>query len=303
MLYGIFKNNIENLTEVFNMKIVSADEMREIDRRAIEEYGIPGIVLMENAGRAAADSIEDMLIQDEIDSVLIIAGKGNNGGDGFVAARHLVNRGVDSSVLLIGKVDEVKGDARINLDIILKMGMEVREIVTDISIIEEDIRSAGLLVDALFGTGLRKEVSGFYAEVIEAINMSDLPVISLDIPSGLDASTGRVLGVSIEADRTVTFCLPKIGTVLHPGADCVGDLILADIGAPDDLLIDRQLKTSLILQEDAAEVLLPRDENSHKGSYGHLLIVAGSRGKTGAAVMAAEAAMRGGTGLVTLAAP
>lgn len=297
------KNKIENLTGVFNMKVVSADEMREIDRRAIEEYGIPGIVLMENAGRAAADAIEDMLIQDEIDSVLIIAGKGNNGGDGFVAARHLINRGVDSSVLLIGKVSEVKGDARINLDIALKMGIEVREVTADISIVEDEIRSAELLVDALFGTGLSKEVGGFYAEVIEAINMSDLPVISLDIPSGLDASTGRVLGLSVEADTTVTFCLPKIGTILHPGADYVGDLILADIGAPEDLCCDRSLKTSLILQDDVAEVLLPRDEDSHKGSYGHLLVVAASKGKTGAATLAAHAAMRGGAGLVTVAAP
>jgi len=285
------------------MKVVSANEMRELDRRAIEEYGIPGVVLMENAGRGATDTIEDMLVTDKIDTVLIIAGKGNNGGDGFVVARHLVNRGLDCSILLIGKVSEVDGDARINLDIALKMGVEVREAVSDISLVEEEIRSAGLVVDALFGTGLSKEVGGFYAEVIDRINMADSPIVSLDIPSGLDASTGRVLGTTVEADMTVTFCLPKIGSIIHPGVDYVGELILVDIGAPIDLLEDRALKTSLILEEDAAEVLLPRDENSHKGSYGHLLVVAGSRGKTGAAVLAAEAAMRSGAGLVTLAAP
>ena len=285
------------------MKVVSADEMREIDRRAIEEYGVPSIVLMENAGRAAADAIEGLCAEDKIDTVLVIAGKGNNGGDGFVVARHLVNRGLDCSILLIGEVSAAKGDARINLDIALKMGIEVREAQSNISLVEEEIRSAGLLVDALFGTGLSKKVEGFFAEVIDRINMSDSPIVSLDIPSGLDASTGRVLGTTVEADMTVTFCLPKIGSIIHPGVNYVGELILADIGAPIDLLEDRSLKTSLILQEDAAEVLLPRDEESHKGSYGHLLVVAGSRGKTGAAVLAAEAAMRGGAGLVTLAAP
>ncbi len=285
------------------MKVVSADEMREIDRRAIEEYGVPGVVLMENAGRAAADAIETVCLEERVDRVLVVAGKGNNGGDGFVVARHLVNRGIDATILLIGKMADVEGDAKINLDIAVKMGIEVRDSLMDVSAVEGEVRSAGLLVDALLGTGLTKEVEGFYAEVIDAINMSDSPIVSLDIPSGLDASTGRVLGTTVEADLTVTFCLPKIGCILYPGADYVGDLILADIGAPIDLLEDRDLKTSIILEEDAAELILPRDEESHKGSYGHLLLVAGSRGKTGAAVLAADAAMRGGAGLVTLAAP
>lgn len=285
------------------MKVVSAYEMREIDRRSIEEYGLPGAVLMENAGHAAADAIEDVCLEEGVDRVLVVAGKGNNGGDGFVVARHLVNRGIDTTILLIGKMADVKGDAKINLDIANKMGIEVRESLMDIPLVEEEIRSAGLLVDALLGTGLSHDVEGFYAEVIDAINMSDSPIVSLDIPSGLDASTGRVLGTTVEADMTVTFCLPKIGCIIHPGAEYVGDLILADIGAPFDLLEDRDLKTSLILKEDAAELLLPRDEDSHKGSYGHLLVVAGSIGKTGAAVLAADAAMRGGAGLVTLAAP
>jgi len=285
------------------MKVVSADEMREIDRRAIEEYGLPGVVLMENAGRSAADAIEGICMEKGVDTVLIIAGNGNNGGDGFVVARHLVNRGIDCTILLAGKMAGVKGDAKVNLDIAGKMGIEVRESLMDISLVEEEIRSAGLIVDAIFGTGLTKEVEGFHAEVIDAINMFDSPIVSLDIPSGLDASSGKVLGTTVEADMTVTFCLPKIGCIMHPGAGYVGDLIMADIGTPIDLLENRDLKTSLILEEDAAELLLPRDEESHKGSYGHLLIVAGSRGKTGAAVLAADAAIRGGAGLVTLAAP
>ena len=285
------------------MKIVNADEMREIDRRAIEDYGVPGIVLMENAGRAAAEAIEDICLKNNIASVLVVAGKGNNGGDGFVVARHLVNRGFDCSILLIGKMPDIKGDARLNLNIAEKMGIQILESSNNILMVHEAIRSAGLLVDALLGTGLRNNVEGFYAEAIDAINISGCHIVSLDIPSGLDSSTGRVLGITVEADFTVTFCLPKVGSVIYPGASYIGDLILADTGAPRDLLEDRNLKTSIIVKEEVTQLIMPRDEEGHKGSYGHLLVVAGSTGKTGAAVMSAEAGMKGGAGLVTLAFP
>ncbi len=285
------------------MKVVAADEMREIDRRAMEEFGIPGAVLMENAGRGATDAIEEFISGEEIENILIVAGKGNNGGDGFVVARHLVNRGIECEVCLIGKKSNVKGDAKGNLDAALKMGIEITEMGDNASILDSFIKRSGLIVDAIFGTGLSKEVSGIYRGIIEAINFSSLPVVSLDIPSGLDSTTGRPLGLSVEADMTVTFCLPKVGLVLYPGADFVGELVLAGIGAPYELLESDELKTSLVLEENVEDVLLPREADSHKGSYGHLLIVAGSTGKSGAAAIAADAALRSGSGLVTVAAP
>ena len=285
------------------MKVVTADEMREIDRKAIEEYGIPGVVLMENAGRGAADAIEEFILDKDIDHILVVAGKGNNGGDGFVVARNLVNRGIECEVCLAGKKAAVRGDAKVNLDTAEKMGIEIIEIYDSVSDLEALIKRSGLIVDALLGTGLNQEVSGFYRGVIEAINFSDLPVVSLDIPSGLDSTTGHILGTAVEADVTVTFCLPKIGAVIYPGAENVGELILVDIGAPSQLLKNDELKTAIILDEDMEDLLLPREADSHKGTYGHLLVVAGSTGKTGAAVMTGDAALRSGSGLVTVAAP
>ncbi len=286
------------------MKIVTAAEMQDIDRRAIEEFGIPGIVLMENAGCGAADAIEIFAEESDIERILVIAGKGNNGGDGFVVARHLVNRGYDCSICLCAEASSVGGDAKVNLEAARKMGIEVFELGDDIAVLDGLFDEAELIVDALLGTGLVKEVSGPYAEIIERINFSDLPVAALDIPSGLDCSTGRPLGIAVEADMTVTFCLPKIGTVIHPGADYVGELLVADIGAPYQLLEDSSLKTEIVTSEEMAGILfLPREAESHKGSYGHVLLLAGSTGKTGAAVLAAQSALRSGSGLVTAAVP
>ncbi len=285
------------------IKIVSADEMREIDRKAIEDYGIPGVVLMENAGRGAADAVEEFASPKGIDSVLVIAGKGNNGGDGFVVARHLSNRGFRCEVLLAGKKEDVRGDARTNLDVLTKTTVDIREIGGDTSSIGEAATRTGLIVDALLGTGLNQEVKGFYRNIIDAVNSSGLPVISLDIPSGLDSTTGRPLGAAVEAEMTVTFCLPKTGAVVYPGADYVGDLVLVDIGAPRELLESDEIKTALITGEYMEDIFPSRRADTHKGTYGHLLVVAGSKGKTGAAVMAAQGAMRSGAGLVTVAAP
>lgn len=277
--------------------------MREIDRRAIEEFRIPGVVLMENAGRGAACAVEDYIADKDINKVLIVAGKGNNGGDGFVLARHLVNGGLDCEICLAGEKTDVGGDARTNMDVAAAMGIKIDEMVENITPLEKVIHQSDLIIDALLGTGLNQPVKDFYRGIIDAVNFSELPVISLDIPSGLDSTTGRPLGAAIEADMTVTFCLPKVGTVIYPGADYVGELVLADIGAPYELLEDDDFKTSLIMEEDMVDILLPRGGDTHKGTYGHLLIVAGSTGKSGAAVMTARAAMRSGAGLVTVAAP
>ncbi len=285
------------------MKVVTGAEMREIDRRAIEDYGIAGSVLMENAGRGASDAVEDFIKGRSIERVLIIAGKGNNGGDGFVVARHLVNRGLNSTVLLAGEKSSVGGDAGINLDILLKMGISVIEAGDDVLSFKSLIEDSDLIIDALLGTGLNQDVRGVYREIIDLINASDAPVVSLDVPSGLNATTGYPMGVAVEADMTVTFCLPKAGLITYPGADYAEELVLADIGTPRMLMEDEAIKTVLLMEEDIRPLLVPRRADTHKGTYGHTLIVAGSAGKSGAAVMAAKSAMRTGAGLVTVAAP
>lgn len=285
------------------MKVVTASEMEEIDRRAIEDYGMAGIVLMENAGRGAADAIEGFLKDKHVESVLVITGKGNNGGDGFVVARQLVNRGLKCTVLLACEKSSINGDAKINLDIALKMEIDLLEIGDDLSACKDLINSSSLVVDALFGTGLNQDVRGKYREIISMINSSDTPVISLDIPSGLNATTGNPMGIAVEAEMTVTFCLPKAGLVIYPGADYAGELVLADIGAPFSLTDDNRIKTSLVLEDDLASILIPRSPDTHKGTYGHTVIIAGSTGKSGAAILAAMGAMRSGAGLVTVAVP
>lgn len=285
------------------MKVVSADEMREIDRRAIEEFGIPGIVLMENAGCGAADAIELFAEDSGIEKILIVAGRGNNGGDGFVLARHLVNMGYDCTICLCSEASSIKGDARVNLDTARKMGINILELGEDISALDALLEDSDLLVDALLGTGLSKEVSGLYCNIIEKMNFSGLPIVALDIPSGLDSSSGRPLGIAVEAEMTLTFCLPKTGTIIYPGADYTGELIVVDIGAPYQLLEDASLKTQIVSHEDIEGILFPREAESHKGDYGHVLLIAGSTGKTGAAVLAAQSALRSGAGLLTAAVP
>lgn len=277
--------------------------MREIDREAIEVFGLPGVVLMENAGMGAAHAIEDYIAEKDIRRVLIVAGKGNNGGDGFVVARHLVNSGLDCDICLAGKKTDIKGDAMTHMDVAAAMGIKIFEMTDSIPPLEKAIHQSDLIIDALFGTGLNQPVNAYYRGIIDAINLSERPVVSLDIPSGLDSTTGRPLDEAVNADMTVTFCLPKVGTVIYPGAAYVGELVLADIGVPRELLEKDTLMTHLILEGDIEDILIPRQPEAHKGAFGHLLVIAGSSGKSGAAVMTAQAAMRSGSGLVTVAAP
>jgi len=211
-------------------------EMRELDRRAIEEYGIPGIVLMENAGRSAASEVLKMLRR-KGGRVVIFAGKGNNGGDGFVVARHLHNNGVSVVVYFVGECETARkgeGDAAKNLDIILKMGLDVREI-KDVGDIPRR-PNADVIVDALLGTGLSGEVREPFRTIIHRINRWGIPVLAVDTPSGLCCDTGRVLGVAVRADRTVTFACPKKGFFIGEGRRHVGRLVIADISIPRELI-------------------------------------------------------------------
>ncbi|MDK2930947.1 MAG: ADP-dependent NAD(P)H-hydrate dehydratase / NAD(P)H-hydrate epimerase [Bacillota bacterium] len=286
------------------MKVVTSDEIREIDRKAIEEAGIPGVVLMENAGRAVADTAKRLLEGMAGRRVCIFAGKGNNGGDGFVAARHLVNSQVRVKTFLIGKTDEVRGDARVNLDILMRMGVDVEEIgPEDVHRARVAVSVSDVVVDAIFGTGFRGEVGGYAAQIIDAINESGRPVVAVDVPSGLDASTGKISASCVRARYTVTFGLPKVGLLLYPGAACAGELVVADIGIPRAFLTDERLKLNLSIAEEIRRYLPARDPDSHKGTFGRVLVVAGSQGMAGAAALASLAALRSGAGLVTLAVP
>jgi NAD(P)H-hydrate epimerase len=280
--------------------------MKNLDRRTIDEGGIPGIVLMENAGRGATQVILSHFPRLSFMRVAILCGRGNNGGDGFVIARHLMAKGITASTYLLSKKDQVRGDAKTNLDMFIHSGGKVQEIAgpKGFDALREQIASHDLLIDAILGTGLNSEVSGFYAEVIESLNRCGKPIVAVDIPSGLDANTGKALGTCIRATVTATFGLAKLGQVVHPGVAPVGTLEVVDIGIPSRLVDEEGIKTHVIDEDEIRRLLdCPRPPESHKGDYGHLLAVAGSVGKTGAAAMACEAAMRVGAGLVTLGIP
>lgn len=286
------------------MKVATASQMQNLDRRAIQEFGIPGIVLMENAGRATAEAIVRHFPDCGTRKVIVFAGPGNNGGDGFVIGRHLLNRGVEVTALLLSSRDKVSGDARINLELYEKL-RPLQE-VHDFEALEryhDEVGRAGVLVDAMFGTGLKSEVTGFYREVIELLNRLPTPVVAVDIPSGLDATTGKVLGVAVKAELTVTFGLPKLGLVLAPGSDLAGTLEVADISIPRFLVEEEQITVDLLEASELFSLLKPRRSDAHKGHYGHVLVIAGSVGKTGAAAMTSESALRIGAGLVTAAIP
>lgn len=283
------------------MKLATAAQMREMDRKTIEEFGLPGLVLMENAGRAVADAAWDLLPENG-GRVLILAGKGNNGGDGFVAARHLNARGAEVAVLLLCAAEDLQGDAAVNCQYAVRTGLVVVEQPDDETILGA-LEIADVVVDALLGTGLQGEVQGRAREVIEILEECEAPVVAVDLPSGLDADTGQVLGAAVEAQVTVTFGLAKPGLVQYPAQDYVGELRVAEIGLPPELLESPELLTSQTEAADCLACLPSRSAEAHKGDAGRVLIVAGSSGLTGAAALAAQGAIRGGAGLVTLGLP
>jgi NAD(P)H-hydrate epimerase len=288
------------------MKVATAEQMQELDRKAIETYRIPGIVLMENAGRGTAEVISNTFPDIQKKRIAIVAGKGNNGGDGFVIARHLLNQGVAVKVFLLADPKALRGEAETNFHIFLRMKGEVIPVPSskDYQKVKRDLEKFDLLVDGIFGTGLDAEVRGYYREVIDHLNTLQKPIVAIDIPSGLDANTGKPLGTAIRASLTVTFGLPKIGHLISPGLDYVGTVKVIDIGIPKKLVEEEKFQTHLLENEEIRRCLsIPRRPDTHKGDYGHLLVIAGSVGKTGAAAMACEAALRMGAGLVTLAIP
>ncbi|MEG6520460.1 NAD(P)H-hydrate dehydratase [Desulfotomaculum sp. 1211_IL3151] len=287
------------------MRVVTAAEMREIDRQAIQEYGIPGIVLMENAGLQVIRIIQRIFPQVADKVFTILVGKGNNGGDGLVIARHLYNLGAQVKVLLMADPEEFQGDAKVNLTVWQRMGQPVYQVnqVNGINIVKVALLNTDLVIDALYGTGFRGTVNEKVARVINLVNTSPVAVLAVDIPSGLEADTGKAQGPCMKAEHTVTFGLPKLGLVLEPGASIAGTLHVVDISLPKDLIENKNISRQLLTRQLISQWFKPRKQDSHKGSYGHVFIVAGSRNMSGAARMTARGALRSGAGLVTLGVP
>jgi ADP-dependent NAD(P)H-hydrate dehydratase / NAD(P)H-hydrate epimerase len=288
------------------MRVLNADQMREADRVTIEEIGISSLVLMECAGRQVVSAIQQRFSDLAFLRVAVLCGPGNNGGDGFVIARTLLQTGYEASVFLIGPVAAVRGDARVNLDILGRLGQTVVEVTNEQEwdLHFSDIATCDLVVDAMFGTGLRRPLSGLLETVVKDLNTSDLPVVAVDLPSGLSADTADFIGEAVEAELTVTFAAPKLPHMLPPGETHCGEVVIADIGIPHDVVDALEgPRLEVITNGEVLVRLEPRDPDTHKGDYGRVVIVAGSVGKSGAAHLAGIAALRSGAGLVTIATP
>ncbi len=296
------------------MYLVKAREMQEMDRETIESFGIPGRVLMENAGRGTFKMIVDLFPDIASKKVCVLCGRGNNGGDGFVVARYLMEKGVETDIFLLSSRDRLRGDARANMSLVEKLCAFKKKEGGENRIIQIPDREAflkykariihsDLFVDGIFGTGLNSDVRGFFRDIIDLVNLSNRPVISIDIPSGLNADTGKPCGVSIKAFATASFAFAKPGHILYPGNEFTGKLEVIDIGIPGFIVKKKSPLLHVTKKALVKSFFVPRNSQAHKGNFGHLFIVAGSIGKTGAAALASNAAMACGTGLVTLGIP
>jgi len=286
------------------MLVVTAAQMREMDRLTIHKYGVPSLTLMERAGEGITKALLARFGRAVKKGVLVVAGKGNNGGDGLVVARLLKKKRIPCEVVILARRSELSPDAAHNLGAYLKLRGRVTEIAErSLDRLSERIHGKGLLVDAILGTGIKSVVTGLYAEAIALMNACGAPIVAVDIPSGLDTDTGTPLGVAVQAEMTVVLAYPKLGEVIYPGLNYAGELAVVDIGI-DPRAVKEVSPYIDLLEREEVRLLVPlRAPDTHKGTYGHVLVMAGSRGKTGAAILACGAGMRSGAGLVTLAAP
>lgn len=281
-------------------RLATAAEMRAIDRRAMTDWHIPGTTLMENAGRAVVDAIERRLSGVIGKDFVILCGKGNNGGDGFAVARFLRERGARVSCLLLGSAAELKGDANAHHDMLTATGTPVRTVAAA-NEIAPLLAAHPIVVDAILGTGLSSAPRGLAADALELLRSSNCRVVSVDVPSGVDSDTGATPGAAAAAEITVTMGLGKCGLYLHPGRALAGAVEIADIGFPAELLAGGH--TFLLDEAHIRSIIPARAPDGHKGTFGTALVVAGSRGFSGAACLAGAAAVRSGCGLVRLAVP
>jgi len=287
------------------MEILTGAKMRQIDARALGEHRIPGLALMEAAGRGAADALAEEVPGLAARRVVVFCGKGNNGGDGLVAARHLRRLGVSLRVFLLARGAALAGDAAANLARARDEGLTIEEIEDEgaWSRTALDLDRDTIVVDALLGTGIAGGARGLIARAIDTINGSPATIVAIDLPSGADADSGRLAGPTVRAHRTLTLCRPKPCLILEPAASHCGPWRVLDIGIPDEAVAAERADLEWLDAEAAARLVPVRQPDAHKGTMGHLLAVAGSRGKSGAAVILARAALRSGVGLVTVATP
>lgn len=283
------------------MKVVTSNEMKEIDSITINKIGIPSFVLMERAGLAVVKKIKELSIENK--KIIVIAGNGNNGGDGIVVARNLKNDGWDVKTFLFNEPEKLKEDALNQYKIALNYGIKFENIKIFLNQSAHLRKEYNLLVDAIFGTGLTKDITDIYKDTIDLINKSNFKVISIDIPSGISSDNGQIMGTAIKADYTITFGLPKRGHFLYPGFLNTGVLFIENIGFPEYLLNSDKLKVELLEKNYIRSIIPERPKYSHKNTYGHVLIIAGSEGKTGACLMSAKACLKAGAGLVTIGIP
>ncbi len=283
------------------MRLVNNQEMQRIDKWAQEALHIPGIVLMENAGRGSVEVLKKYFDLRGLD-VLVVCGKGNNGGDGFVIARHLRNNGSNVKVVLLARPEDLKGDALLNYRILKNSKFDIAE-VSSVNSLRKIFQQnhPDCIIDAIFGTGFKGEPGPIFCEAIKLINESDAFVFAIDIPSGINGDTGRLEKLSVIADATATMCLPKRGNYLFPGRAFCGDTYLVDIGVPYHL-IDQGFPR-VVEFDDVCRLIPWRDPVGNKGTFGQVLIIAGARGFSGAGAMASISCLRTGAGLVRLAAP
>ncbi len=287
------------------MRLVTAEEMRQADAAATNDYGIPSVILMENAGLAVVKEVVNLLGTLDGKKAVIFCGGGNNGGDGLVVARHLHNAGCEVRLYFLADPDIFRGDALLNLQILKNMGVNGYWITegSRLNIARMALWSSDIVIDAIFGTGLRDEVSSTILSVINIINESHTPVIACDIPSGLSSVTGMPLGAAVEATSTVTFGFCKLGLIMPEAKPYVGKLIVADISLPTQVEENLDSRRELLDAKFCRRWLTIRNRKSHKGDYGHVLEIAGSPNMPGAAILAATGVMKTGAGLLTAAIP
>ena len=279
-------------------RLFTREESRDVDRAAMDELGIVSLVLMENAGRGGTVAICEVF-GDCLGRVVLVGGPGQNGGDAWVIARRLTLLGHRPLAVLVGDASRLRGDAQANWVLLSKLGVETLEVSPEhAASIGEHLKDATLVVDGLFGTGLDRAITGGYADTIAAMDRAAAPLVALDLPSGLDADTGAIFGIAPHAALTVTFAGHKRGLHQFPGVEHAGEVRVADIGIPSR----SSPAASLWTRDDLGALIAPRAGDAHKGTNGHLLVIGGAPGKTGAAVLAGRAAFRAGAGLVTIGA-
>jgi len=284
------------------MIVRTPDRMAKFDGYAINTWGIPSAVLMENAGRNTYRLMKERYLKDK-KRIAIFCGRGNNGGDGFVIGRYALRDDFQTKIFLLCTASDLKGDAALNMKLYRSIGGKIIECPDKLIGVKDGIRESDIIVDAVFGTGLSKPVGGIEKKVIDAMNASGKQIIAVDIPSGIDGKTGQPRGAAVRATHTFTYGYPKIGQILQPGAFHVGKLTVIDISIPSFIEQKVGFDGRVVDGEMVRGFLKERQPWDHKGTFGHVAVIAGSPGKTGAAVMTSLAALKVGAGLVTLLIP